>query len=247
MLFSGVVRVKTRGVAGRSILVKVRLTATQHARVDCQTRTVRTPVIIMSEIITPTTTLFAISRGIIEHRGAVRHMHDQIAGRAQPNAATERSPRRYRRIFTDESIVEMRSVGFCGDVNATALLVCNIALDKASIQLDSVGDRVHAAAGAGGRVLLDGATVHREPARRDLTPFFGLELAAHAVARNLCKRALRSPHIQIHGIHAATVGRLVLLDSAAIHRDSRVTENVHAAAAKGRTAIGNLAIVDHEC
>ena len=201
----------------------------------------------MSEIITPTTTLFAISRGIIKHRGTVRHMHHEVTSGAQPNAATERSTRRNRLIFSDESIVKMRGVGLCGDVNATTLLVCNIALDKAGIQLNSVGDRIYAAAGAGCLVLRDGATVHREPARRDLTPFFGLELAAHAVARNLCKRALRAPYIQIHGVHAATVGRLVLLDCAAVHRDSRVTENVHAAAAKSSTTIGNLAIVDHEC
>ena len=202
----------------------------------------------MGDVVAPVGATRSLGGFVVEDRYAVGDVRFQVTGRAQPDpAAIGQVTTGHGGILGDKRVLEVSTERVRGDIHPAALLLCNVALDKTGVQLDSVGDRVHAAAGAVCLVLRDGATVHGEPAGRDLTPFFGLELAAHAVAGNLCPSAARSPRVQVHGVDATAIRRSVTGDAAAVHRDLCIAENVNAAAAKCRVAVGNFAIVDDEC
>ena len=202
----------------------------------------------MGDVVAPVGAARSLGCFVVEDCYAVGDVRFQVTGRAQPDPAaigqvvTEGSG-----ILGDKRVFKAGTERVRGDIHPAALLLCNVALDKTGVQLNSVRDRVHAPAGAVCLVLRDGATVHGEPAGRDLTPFFGLELAAHAVAGNLCPGAARSPRVQVHGVDATAVRRSVTGYAAAVHRDLCITENVNAATAKCSVAIGNFAVVDDEC
>ena len=93
----------------------------------------------MGNVIAPLATGSLPARNVLKHRGAVRHVHRQIAGWAKPNTATKgHSPIRSCLVLGDKSVLEMGGIRLGRNVDATALLPCLIAFDEARVHVHAV-------------------------------------------------------------------------------------------------------------
>lgn len=144
----------------------------------------------------------------------------------------------------------MGVVGLRCNVDTAALLIGAVFFNQSGVEFHSVGNHVDATARARRAVASNTSAVHGESGGGNLGPLFRFPFTevllgpARTVGVDLPVGAGITVDVHIHRVHAATVGRTVAVEEAAVHSDVCVAEDIDAAAGECCFALRDFTVIE---